>query len=152
MARSGLLAAAPGSTGVINTAPGFRQIPPVIYNLLPADLKAVIGGPAGTVGSPVDIASDGAATVFDLSGLGQAAGETEQRFTVALDQIIPRPFCASGPRGTISRSGARWTCARWCRWTGLADCTANSRRRGGCSSHPSILRAARQPARPTTRR
>lgn len=97
MARSGLLAAAPGSTGVINTAPGFRQIPPVIYNLLPADLKAVIGGPAGTVGSPVDIASDGAATVFDLSGLAPAAGETEQRFTVAFDQIIPRPFCASGP-------------------------------------------------------
>ena len=97
MARSGLLAAAPGSTGVINAAPGFRQIPPVIYNLLPADLKAVIGGPAGTVGSPVDIASDGAATVFHLGGLAPAAGQTEQRFTVTFDQIIPRPFCASGP-------------------------------------------------------
>ena len=95
--RSGLLAAAPGSTGVINAAPGFRQIPVVIYNLLPADLKAVIGGPAGTVGSPVDIASNGAATVFALGGAAPPAGGTEQRFTVAFDQIIPRPFCASGP-------------------------------------------------------
>ncbi len=95
MARSGLLAAAPGSSGVINAAPAFRQIPAVIYNLLPADLKAVIGGPGGTVGSPVDIASDGAATRFELGGSAPAAGGTDQRFTVVFDQIIPRPFCAA---------------------------------------------------------
>ncbi len=112
MVRSGLLAAAPGSTGVINAAPGFRQIPAVIYNLLPADLKAVIGGPAGTVASPVDIASNGAATVFALGGAAPPAGGTEQRFTVAFDQIIPRPFCASGPaeylqvRGPVDLSKA----------------------------------------------
>ncbi|MEP6689470.1 MAG: hypothetical protein ABJC36_14060 [Gemmatimonadales bacterium] len=97
MVRSGLLAAPPGSSGVINGAPGFRQIPAQIYNLLPADLKAVIGGPAGTVGSAVGIATNGSASVFDLGGTAPAAGGTEQRFTVAFDQIIPRPFCASGP-------------------------------------------------------
>ena len=97
MARSGLLAAAPVSSGVINGAPGFRQIPAEIYNLLPADLKAVIGGPAGSVSAPVGIASNGAATVFELGGAAAPAAGTEQRFTVAFDQVIPRPFCASGP-------------------------------------------------------
>jgi hypothetical protein len=97
MARSGLLAAAPVSSGVINGAPEFRQIPAQIYNLLPADLKAVIGGPAGSVSAPVGIASNGAATVFELGGAAAPAAGTEQRFTVAFDQVIPRPFCASGP-------------------------------------------------------
>ena len=97
MARSGLLAAAPISTGVINGAPEFRQIPAQIYNLLPADLKAVIGGPSGNVSGPVGIASNGAATVFELGGAAAPAAGTEQRFTVAFDQVIPRPFCASGP-------------------------------------------------------
>ena len=97
MARSGLLAAAPVSSGVINGAPDFRQIPAQIYNVLPADLKAVIGGPAGSVSAPVGIASNGAATVFVLSGAAAPAAGTEQRFTVAFDQVIPRPFCASGP-------------------------------------------------------
>lgn len=97
MARSGLLAAPPVSSGVINGAPDFRQIPAQIYNLLPADLKAVIGGPAGSVSAPVGIASNGAVTVFELGGAAAPATGTEQRFTVAFDQVIPRPFCASGP-------------------------------------------------------
>ena len=97
MARSGLLAAAPVSSGVINGAPEFREIPAQIYNLLPADLKAVLGGPAGSVSAPVGIASNGVATVFELGGAAAPAPGTEQRFTVAFDQVIPRPFCASGP-------------------------------------------------------
>ena len=44
MVRSGLLAAAPGSTAPINAAPGFRQIPAEIYNLLPAELRAASAG------------------------------------------------------------------------------------------------------------
>jgi hypothetical protein len=97
MVRSGLLAAAPGSTGVINASPGFRQIPAEIYNLMPADLKALIGGPAGSVGAPVDIATYGAATRFELRGAAPAAGGTEQRFVIEFDLVIPTPFCASGP-------------------------------------------------------
>ena len=61
-AGCGLLAAAPVSSGVINGAPEFRQIPAQIYNLLPADLRAVIGGPSGSVSGPVGIASNGTAT------------------------------------------------------------------------------------------
>jgi hypothetical protein len=97
MVRSGLLAAAPASTGAINAAPGFRQIPDVIYNLLPDELKAAIGGPAGTVAAPVDIATDGMATRFDLGGTAPAAGGTDQHFVIDFDQVIPRPFCSSGP-------------------------------------------------------
>lgn len=112
MARSGLLAAAPSSTGPINAAPGFRQIPPVVYNLLPAELKAVIGGPSGTVSDPVDIGTDGRAMIFDLGGSAAAAGGTDQRFVVDFDQVIPRPFCATGPadyllvRGPVELSKA----------------------------------------------
>lgn len=97
MARSGLLAGAPSSTGPINAAPGFRQIPAVIYNLLPADLKSVIGGPSGSVSAPVDIGTDGMAMKLDLGGSAPSAGGTDQHFVVDFDQVIPRPFCATGP-------------------------------------------------------
>jgi hypothetical protein len=97
MARSGLLTAAPASTGPINVAPGFRQISPVIYNLLPTELKAVIGGPSGSVSDPVDIGTDGMATKFELGGPAPSAGGTDQHFIVDFNQVIPRPFCATGP-------------------------------------------------------
>jgi hypothetical protein len=101
MIRSGLLTSAPGSTGPINAAPGFRQIPAQIYNLLPVELKSVIGGPLGEVSAPVDIATDGSATRFDLGLAAPAGGGTEQRFVIQFDQIIPRPFCASGPTDVL---------------------------------------------------
>lgn len=96
LARSGLLGAAPAPTPPINAVPAFREIPPTIYNLLPADLRAAIGGPAGPVSSPVGISTDGRATRFDLAGSAPAAGGTGQRFVIDFDQIIPRPFCAAG--------------------------------------------------------
>lgn len=105
MVRSGLLAAAPGSTGLINAAPGFRQIPAQIYNLLPVELKSVIGGPPGSVGAPVDIATDGSATRFEVGGVASPAAGTEQRFVVMFDQVIPRPFCASGPADFLHVQG-----------------------------------------------
>jgi hypothetical protein len=95
--RSGLLApSGPGSTGRINDAP-FRDIPAEIYNLIPADLKSIIGGPTGTVGAPVPIGSDGHASVFHLTAEAhlQAAG-SEQSFVIQYGQVIPRPFCAQG--------------------------------------------------------
>ena len=49
LARTGLLGAAPSATAIITTAPAHRAIPAVIYNLLPADLRLLIGGPAGNV-------------------------------------------------------------------------------------------------------
>jgi hypothetical protein len=96
--RSGLLDPADpiGSTGSINDAP-FREIPQQIYNGIPADLKALIRGPAGIVSAPVPIASDGQATVFNLSReVDRDAIGSEQSFVIQYGQVIPRPFCASG--------------------------------------------------------
>jgi hypothetical protein len=95
--RSGLLdAASPlGGTGRINDVP-FREIPEPIYNGLPADLKSLIGGPAGNVGAPVPIATDGQATVFNLASEAARAGGSEQSFVITYGQVIPRPFCGAG--------------------------------------------------------
>ena len=95
--RSGLLGpTGPGSTGPINAAP-FREIPAEIYNLIPAELKSLIGGPGGSVNSPVPIGSDGHATVFHLANdAGEGADGSDQQFVIQYGQVIPRPFCGSG--------------------------------------------------------
>ena len=94
--RSGLLgSAAPGSTGSINDAP-FREIPAEIYNLIPAELKSIIGGPTGSVSAPVPIGSDGHATVLDLTADDAGAVGSDQEFVIQYGQVIPRPFCGSG--------------------------------------------------------
>lgn len=84
-------------TGVINPSP-YREIPAVIYNGLPADLKALIGGPPGNVSDPVPLTTDGKATILNIAqsvnGLPVVA---KQDFVVQFDQVIPKPFCASGP-------------------------------------------------------
>jgi hypothetical protein len=61
LARTGLLGAAPAPTAAITAAPAHRTIPAVIYNLLPADLRMLIGGPLGNVTTDVGIANDGRA-------------------------------------------------------------------------------------------
>jgi hypothetical protein len=106
LVRSGLLGAAPGSTGLINAAPSFREIPAQIYNGLPVELKLAIGGPAGTVSAPVPIATDGQATVFQMAGeVEPQAGVVEQSFVVQWGQVIPRPFCAGGPADFVLVEG-----------------------------------------------
>lgn len=95
LARSGLLAAAPASTGMINAAPTFREIPAIIYNGLPLELRALTGGPLfGDVQSGVGIQTDGSATVFTLIAAPPAAGSTQQ-IDITFGQVIPKPFCNS---------------------------------------------------------
>ena len=104
--RSGLLGAAPGSSGIINAAPSFREIADQIYNALPNDLKLTIGGPTGPVSSPVPIATDGQASVFQLEGeISPAPGSSTQMFVVEWGQVIPRPFCAEGPEDFVLVEG-----------------------------------------------
>jgi hypothetical protein len=97
--RSGLLDPVQpmGSTGVINDAP-FRDIPEQIYNGLPADLRALIGGPAGNVSTPVPIGTDGQGSVFNITSdpSGSPTGSS-QNLVITYGQVIPRPFCANGP-------------------------------------------------------
>ena len=107
MRRTGLLDQATplGTTGPINAAP-FRSIPPEIYNLLPADLTALLGGPAAPVGAPVPIGSDGAATIINIAGrAGPVLGERSQSFTIDYGQIVPKPFCAAGPSDLVRVDG-----------------------------------------------
>ena len=105
--RSGLLD--PGlpvlSSGPINQ-PNFRAIPAQIYNLLPLEVRNLIGGPAGQVDSDVPIGSDGVATVLNLaSGVEWKAEERTQHMTISFDQTVPKPFCSSGPYDYVYVSG-----------------------------------------------
>ena len=105
LARTGLLTAVPGATGLINNAPTHRLIPPPIYNGLPAELRGLIGGPLGNVSAGVGIANDGRATTFDLHGETKSAGGSAQHMVLQFDQIIPKPFCASGPADYVLVQG-----------------------------------------------
>jgi hypothetical protein len=93
------------ATGAINASP-FRAIPAVIYNGLPADLRAVIGGPATDQTADVPIQNDGRATVFHVAGSAVSApGTVLQDFTLQFNQVIPKPFCASGPADFVLVQG-----------------------------------------------
>ena len=107
MIRSGLLDPSNplGQTDAINASP-FRTIPAVIYNGLPGDLRSVIGGPAADQTADVPIQNDGHATVFNVTGAAQqAAGTVLQDFIVQFNQVIPKPFCASGPTDVVLVQG-----------------------------------------------
>ena len=95
MARAGVLAAAPAPTAVITAAPTFRDIPAIIYNGLPASLRALAGGPAGDVTDPVGIQNDGRATILVVGREAPAAGGRSQTVDIPFAQVIPKPFCAA---------------------------------------------------------
>lgn len=86
-----------GTTDQITAAP-FRTIPAAIYNGLPAELRAAIGGPASDQAADVPILNDGHATVLSVAGaVPVEPGIASQDFTIQFDQVIPKPFCATGP-------------------------------------------------------
>lgn len=85
------------STGPLNPAGGFREILPVLYNGLPVELRAAIGGPLGDVSAPVPIGTDGAATVLNVATPPRfKPGHASQHLVVNYGQVIPKPFCAAG--------------------------------------------------------
>jgi hypothetical protein len=95
--RSGLVSGV-SLTPMINAAPSFRGIPAPIYNGLPPELLALIGGPAQPVSQDVPLASDGRAALVELSGDAPlVAGDTVFDATLIWGQLVPRPFCSSGP-------------------------------------------------------
>ena len=98
--RTGLvdLSLSPFPTGVINPTPSFRDIPAVIYNGLPVELRAAIGGPLGDVSDAVPLATDGRATILVVGDAGDGGRMVAvQDFTIEFNQGIPKPFCSSGP-------------------------------------------------------
>ncbi len=106
LARSGLLGAAPATTGVISAAPSFRTIPAVIYNGLPPELIAMIGGPQPPVAADVPIPSDGEATILALAGEAPLVpGAWSRTVNLEYNQVVPKPFCSSGPYDYILITG-----------------------------------------------
>ena len=105
--RSGLLVASgPGQTGTINQAPSFREIPDFVYNQLPPELIAGIGGPPQPVSGAVPIASDGVATVLHLASAPPVTAESKtETFTVEFGQVIPKPLCSDGPLDWVHVTG-----------------------------------------------
>lgn len=96
--RSGLLdPAAPFAvTDPIHPSP-WREIPVPIYNGLPLELRAAIGGPLADVAEPVPIATDGRATILNVArSVKGAPTVARQALTIEFDQVIPKPFCARG--------------------------------------------------------
>jgi hypothetical protein len=97
--RGGLLepSAPLSTTESINPAP-FRAINPLVYNGLPVELRAAIGGPLADQGDPGPTGTDGRATVLNVAvGLSAPPRVVTQEFDIAFGQVIPKPFCASGP-------------------------------------------------------
>ncbi len=86
--------------------PNFRNIPAMVYNLLPVELRGLIGGPLGDVAVDVPIAGDGHATVFNLAAsVERISGTSIQDFIVDFNQVVPKPFCASGPYDYVQVEG-----------------------------------------------
>lgn len=105
LVRTGLLGAPPSQSGGINTAP-FRTIPTAIWNPLPPELKALVGGGPDNATVDVPIGTDGRATVLDIAkAVELVPGAWSQGFTIAYGQLVPKPFCAPGPASFINISG-----------------------------------------------
>lgn len=106
LARTGLLGAPPAPTGVLSAAPSYRDILPAVYNELPEDLKALIGGPSGDVTDPVPLDSDGRAILLSLAQeAAWSPGTITQNLNLEFQQTIPKPFCSSGPGDYVQVDG-----------------------------------------------
>lgn len=107
--RTGLLdpAAPMWVQGGLTPAPTFREIPALIYNGLPAELRAMIGGPPVPVVNGVGIANDGSAVIANLAGRGPVPkGTVRYDFELPFDQVVPRPMCQTSPTDWIHAVGS----------------------------------------------
>ncbi|HUG27489.1 MAG TPA: hypothetical protein VMK53_04265, partial [Gemmatimonadales bacterium] len=102
LARAGVLAAAPGSTGPLNDTPWFRTIPGFLHNLAAAADPAFAFllsqlGLVNLANGDKGIPTDGMATVLVLAGsVPLIAATANQDFEVPFGQLIPKPFCLEG--------------------------------------------------------
>lgn len=81
--------------GQINQGP-FRGIPYYIYNDLPPELKAIVGGPE-TVTDSAMIPSDGQAVILNVAGSVPVPADVRtSEFDLDYDIVMPKPFCSQG--------------------------------------------------------
>ena len=106
LARTGLLDAAPAATAVINS-PTHRAIPAVIFNLLPPELRALVSGSPDQVAADIPIPNgDGRATLVSLGGAQPITpGTSTETLPLTYGQVIPRPFCSTGPLDYVRVDG-----------------------------------------------
>lgn len=127
--RSGLLDPdAPfAATASITPAPTYRTINPLVYNGLPAALTAALGTPPPPVAAPVPIPNDGSATILNLAGAAPVLPVDDQvSFDLLFNQIVPKPFCSSGPQDYIRAYGPV-TLGQTVRITAAGEYMASSR-------------------------
>lgn len=108
LVRSGLLGGAEPAvpSGPINAAPSFRTIMAAVYNGLPPELIALIGGPQPPVAADVPLDSDGQATVLNLAARAPLVpGTWTQSVDLQYGQVVPKPFCSTGPWDYLLVSG-----------------------------------------------
>ena len=93
------------TTGSLNPT-AFGTIPAVIYNGIPVELRAAIGGPLGDVTSDVPIPSSGEATVLNLRDhVATSPADVRRSWVQQFNQVIPQPFCATGPNAFLYVTG-----------------------------------------------
>jgi hypothetical protein len=106
--RSGLLypTSFPPQMVLINDFPSFREIPAPIWNGMPPELRFLVGGTPDPTTEDVPIPSNGQATVLEVQGSVEGSKmRTTQDFVIEFDQVLPKPFCASGPYDLIYVQG-----------------------------------------------
>lgn len=104
--RSGLLDSqfpmVPLPTG--SQTPTYRTINPAVYGGLPALLKGFIGAVVDNSG--VHIPNDGYALAFNLATVPPIVPMTaDQDFTLQMDQVSPKIFCATSPYDYVYVTG-----------------------------------------------
>ncbi len=104
--RSGLLAASPTLTPVINGRPAHGTVDHRIVNALPLSLRALVGLPTTPQSAPVPIPNDGQASVLSLVATPPVTEFAAERSLVRVyNTIAPKPFCATGPLDLIRIQG-----------------------------------------------
>ena len=107
--RSGLLDPANPmmQTDIISATPSHHEIPEQIYNGVPDEIKILCGLPPGPATEPVPIPTDGKATILFVTGSAPIEpGTKTETYVMTYDQMVPKPFCNSGPLDFVYLDGA----------------------------------------------
>lgn len=106
LVRSGFLTASPLLTQAITPAPAYRTIRNQIFNGIPVALRAAFGLPTANQSAPVPIPNDGRATVLSLEHeFCPDHADVRVAFDLTYNQIIPKPFCSTGPADLVKVEG-----------------------------------------------
>jgi hypothetical protein len=83
-----------------------REIPAIIFNEVPVELRGVLGLPLDDQTDPVAVPNDEMATVFTLAGSEDGLPlVARQRFVIDFNQTIPKPFCTATPYDYVTVVG-----------------------------------------------